>query len=159
MNMPQIFIIIDPGLRDGLSWVTDLTTLQGDWTGLLSFVSAVLLSTFIILFLLSSSVSLSNFYLVVPMRGCLGKHSCMSSPFPIAILYGTCSLRALILFCGDVPAIKTKLNNDNIDPHYSIQFVVPFTTLLFYFIKNFQEWREPRLINTEEEDPHYKTKK
>ena len=97
-------------LRDGLSWVTDVTTLQGDWTGLLSFVSAVLLSTFILLFSPSSFVSLSNFYLAVPMRGCLGKHSCMSSPFPIAILNETCSLRARILFCGDVPAIKTKLN-------------------------------------------------
>ena len=86
------------------------TLLHGDWTGLLSFVSAVLLSTFILLFLPSSSVSLSNFYLAVPIRGCLGKHSCMSSPFPIAILNGTCSLRALILFCGDVPAIKAKLN-------------------------------------------------
>ena len=90
--------------------MTDVTTLQGDWTGLLSFVSTVLLSTFILLILLSSSVSLSNFYLAVPMRGCLGKYSCMSSPFPIAILNGTCSLRALILFCGDEPAIKTKLN-------------------------------------------------
>ena len=87
-----------------------MTTLQGDWTGFLSFVSAVLLSTFILLFLLSSSVSLSNFYLAVPMCRCLGKHLCMSSPFPIAILNGTCSLRALILFCDDVPAIKTKLN-------------------------------------------------
>ena len=74
----------------------------------------VLLSTFIILFLLSSSVSLSNFYLAVPMRGCFGKHSCMSSPFHISILSlnGTCSLRELILFCGDVPTIKTKLNNN-----------------------------------------------
>ena len=36
-----------------------------------------------------SSVSLSYFILAVPMRGCLGKHSCMSSPFPIAILNGT----------------------------------------------------------------------
>ena len=87
-----------------------MTTLHGDWTGLLSFVSAVLLSTFILLFYPSSSVSLSNFYLAVPMRGCLGKHSCMSSPFPIAILNGTCFLRALIPFCGDVPAIKAKLN-------------------------------------------------
>ena len=48
----------------------------------------------------------------------LGKNTlakiCMSSPFepfPIAILNGTCSLRALILFCGDVPAIKTKQTN------------------------------------------------
>ena len=90
--------------------MTDVTTLHGDWTGLFSFVSAILLSTFILLFLPSSSVSLSNFYLAVPMRGSLGKHSCMSSPFPIAILNGTCSLRALILFCGDVPAIKAKLN-------------------------------------------------
>ena len=92
-------------LGDGLLWVTDVTTLQSDWTGLF-FVSAILLSTFILLFLLSSSVSLSYLYLAVPMRGCWGKHSCMSSPFPIAILNGTCSLRALILFCGDVPAIK-----------------------------------------------------
>ena len=89
---------------------SDVTTLHGDWTGLLSFVSTELLSTFILLFLPSSSVSLSNFYLDVPMRGCLGKHSCISSPFPIAILNGTCSLRALIFFCGDVPAIKTKPN-------------------------------------------------
>ena len=37
----------------------------------------------------------------------------MSTPFPIAILNGTCSLRALILFCGDVPAIKTKLNQQH----------------------------------------------
>ena len=51
------------------------------------------------------------------MRGCLGKHSCTSSPFPIAILNclslnGTCSLRTLRLFCGDVPAIKTKQTNN-----------------------------------------------
>ena len=38
----------------------------------------------------SSSVSSSYFILAVPMRECLGKHSCMSSPFPIAILNGTC---------------------------------------------------------------------
>ena len=74
--------------------MTDVTSLQDGWIGLLSFVSTVLLST-LILFLLSSSVSLSNFYLAVPMRGCLGKHSCMSSPFPIAILNATCSLLAL----------------------------------------------------------------
>ena len=90
--------------------VADVTTLHGDWTRLLSFVSPVLLSTFILLFLPSSSVSLSNFYLAVPMRWCLGKHSCMSSPFPIAMLNGTCSLRALILLCGDAPAVKAKLN-------------------------------------------------
>ena len=34
------------------------------------------------------------------------KHSCMSSPFSIAILKGTCSLQAPILICCDVPAIN-----------------------------------------------------
>ena len=67
-------------------------TRLSDWTGLL--------------FLPSSSVSLFYFNLAVPMRGCLGKHSCMSSPFSIGILNGTFSLRAPILFCGDVTAIK-----------------------------------------------------
>ena len=33
--------------------------------------------------------SSSYFILAVPMRECLGKHSCMSSPCPIAILNGT----------------------------------------------------------------------
>ena len=42
------------------------------------------------LFLPSSSVSLSYFILAVLMHNCLGKHLCMSSPFPIAMLNGTC---------------------------------------------------------------------
>ena len=46
--------------------MTDVTTL--DWTGLLFFVSAEILSTFILL-LNSSSVSFSYFNLAVPMRG------------------------------------------------------------------------------------------
>ena len=37
----------------------------------------------------SVCLRLSYFILAVPMRECLGKHSCMSSPFPIAILNGT----------------------------------------------------------------------
>ena len=36
----------------------------------------------------SSSVSLFYFVLAVPMRECLGKHSCMSSPCPLDILNG-----------------------------------------------------------------------
>ena len=48
------------------------------------------LSKLTILFLPSSSVSLSDFILAVPMRECLGKHSCMSSSFPSALLNGTC---------------------------------------------------------------------
>ena len=54
------------------------------------FVPALLLSILTPLFLPSSSVSLSYFVLAVPVRECLGKHSCMSSPFPIAVLSGTC---------------------------------------------------------------------
>ena len=33
--------------------------------------------------------SMAYFILAVPMRVCLGKHSCASSPFPTAILNGT----------------------------------------------------------------------
>ena len=57
--------------------------------GLLLFVPALLLSILTPVFLPSSSVSLSYFVLAVPMRECLGKHSCMSSPFPVAILNAT----------------------------------------------------------------------
>ena len=59
-------------------------------SGLLSFVPDLLLSIFTPLFLSSSSVTLSYFILAVPMRECLGKHWCMSSSIPIAILNGTC---------------------------------------------------------------------
>ena len=53
------------------------------------FVPTLLLSILASLFLPSSSVTLSYLILVVPMRECLGKHSCMISSFPIAILNGT----------------------------------------------------------------------
>ena len=65
-------------------------------SGLLSFVPALLFSILTSLFLSSSSVSLSYFGLAVPIRECLGKHSCMSSPFPIAILNGTSSFLSLV---------------------------------------------------------------
>ena len=52
------------------------------------FVPAWLLSILTPL-LPSSPVSLSYFVLAVPMLECLGKHSCMSSSFPIVILNGT----------------------------------------------------------------------
>ena len=39
---------------------------------------------------LPSYVSWRNVVLAVPIHECLGKHSCMSSTFPIAILNGTC---------------------------------------------------------------------
>ena len=44
----------------------------------------------------SSSVSLSYFYLAVPLRKCSGEHSCMSSQFSLAILNGSCSLPSTI---------------------------------------------------------------
>ena len=43
-----------------------------------------------------SSVSLSYFILAVPMRECLGKHSCTSSPFPTIILYCSYSFLSLV---------------------------------------------------------------
>ena len=55
-------------------------------SGLLFFATALLFSILTPLVLPPSSVSLSYFILAVPMRKCLGKHSCMSYPFPIAIL-------------------------------------------------------------------------
>ena len=73
-------------------------TRLSDWTGILFFWSAVLLSTFILVFSPSCSVSLSYCNLAVPMPRFFGKHSCMSSTFSIVILNGTCSLRAPILF-------------------------------------------------------------
>ena len=48
------------------------------------FVPASLLSILASLFLRSSSASLSYFILAVPMQESLERHSCMSSPFPIA---------------------------------------------------------------------------
>ena len=62
-------------------------------SGLLFFVPALLFSILIPYFLPSSSVSLSYFLLAVPMRECLGKHSCICYSFPVAILNGTCSFR------------------------------------------------------------------
>ena len=92
------------GLRDGLSWVTDVTTLQSDRTWL--FFSCPL-------YFFPHSFSSSYF---LPLFHCLitillfpcasGKTLVHESPFSIVNLNGTCSLRAPILFCGDVPAIE-----------------------------------------------------
>ena len=51
-----------------------------------------------------SSVPLSYFSLAVPMRECLGKHSCMSSPFPIAIMNCTSSFLSLVLENINMPS-------------------------------------------------------
>ena len=62
------------------------------------FSCPLLLSILTPLFLPSSSVSLSYFLLAVPMRDCLGKHSCMSSQFPIAILSDCATTNAQCVF-------------------------------------------------------------
>ena len=59
------------------------------------FRARLLFSILTPLFLPPSSISLSYFILAVPMSKCLGKHSCMSSPFPIAILNGTFFFRSV----------------------------------------------------------------
>ena len=71
------------------------------------------------------SLSLPYFILAVPMRKCLGKHSCMSSSFPIVILYDTSFFRQCNYKCtkensvrdGDTSQctsnpVSTELNSD-----------------------------------------------
>ena len=55
-------------------------------SGLIFFVPSLLLSTLAPLFLPSSSVSLSYFIPAAPMRECLGRHLCLSSPFPWMVI-------------------------------------------------------------------------
>ena len=98
------------------------------YTWLLFSVSAVLLSTFILLFLPSSSVSLSHFNLAVPMRKCSERSCRMSSPFSIglpaasylAILKGTCSLRSTITVKTLLKWSAIKLNSPN-----KKQYIIP----------------------------------
>ena len=66
------------------------------------FVPALLLSMLTHLFL-SSSLSLSYFILAVPMRQSLGKHSFMSSSFPIVILNDT----------SPFPTVQLQVHNEN----------------------------------------------
>ena len=73
-----------------IMFITIIFLLGSDRPSRLLFVPVLLLSILTPLFSPSSSVSLSYFILPVPMRECLGKHSCMSPTFPIVILNGTC---------------------------------------------------------------------
>ena len=61
---------------------------------------------------------LSYFNLAVPMRECLGKHSCLTSQFPMAILNGT-SFLSLVqeninmpadTIIGFVPEVAVKIH-------------------------------------------------
>ena len=74
-------------------------------SGFLSFGPAVLFFILTPLFLPSSSVSLSYYFIIaVNMRECLGKHSCMSSPFPTAILNGTSFFLSLVQDNLNIPS-------------------------------------------------------
>ena len=59
---------------------------------------------------LSSSLSLSYFILAVPLRKCLGKHSCVSSSFPIVILNDTSFFPTVKL---QVPIVYSERKNRN----------------------------------------------
>ena len=62
---------------------------------------------------LSLSISLPYLILAVSMHECLGKQSCMSSPFPIYILIGTLffSWNYMIEVVEESPISKTNYNN------------------------------------------------
>ena len=72
-------------------------------SGLLLFVPTVLFYILTPLFCVSSSVSLSYLVLAVPIRKCLGKHSCMSSSFPIVVLNDT----------SFFPTVQLQVHNEN----------------------------------------------
>ena len=83
----QIRQSIHPLFRDIATPGEDRPELQFRHFGLHFFVLALLLNMFTHLFL-SSFLSLPYFIVAVPMRKCLGKHSCTCS-FPIVILNDT----------------------------------------------------------------------
>ena len=84
------FIVFFPyRIKYNIMFIIIVFKLGNVWpSGFLFFVPALLLSILAPLYLHSSSVSLYYFILGVPIRQCLEKHSCMSFPFPIAILNG-----------------------------------------------------------------------
>ena len=80
-------------------------TRQSDRTGLLFFrVRCPLFFRVVSPFLIFFLCFIVLFQSCCSQAQVFGNHSCMSSQFSIAILNGTCSLRAPMLFCGDVPA-------------------------------------------------------
>ena len=88
--------------------------------GIFFFAQALLLSIHTPLFLLSSCVSLSYFNLALPMRQCLGRHSCMSSQFFIAILYYTLVFSRNEMIEMGLSKSKNNNNNNNIK-NYQLQ--------------------------------------
>ena len=96
------------------------------------------------LFLPSSSVSLSYFVLAVPMRECLGKHLCMSSPCSIAILNGT-----FLFPRGEIVCLGRRFVHQNkIKLNYEIWFkflhdsLTEFTVKLYFVFVGSHYWRQ-----------------
>ena len=76
----------------------------------------------------------------------LGKYSCMSSPFSIAILNGTWFLQAPILFCGNVPAVKPQMYKQTIK-YYNANSVIYYTIMQTELLENMKRlvaplWRD-----------------
>ena len=80
-----------------------------------------------------------NFILAVPMRECLGKHSCMSSLFPIAILNGTSSFLSLVQENINMPSIFFT----HFTGHVFILFYPYFSIGRFLYFSNFSELITP----------------
>ena len=91
---------------------------------------AVLLSILNPLFVPSSSISLSYFILAVPMRESFGKHWCMSSPFPIAILNGTVFFSRVTTWST---WSKSSLSKTNYNNNHSSR-ISPFFFCFFFSI-------------------------
>ena len=110
-------------VSDGRDWIR-----QSDWTGLLFFrircTSFLNHSPLLTFFLFHCLISI----LLFPCASVWKKHLCVSSPFSIAVLNGTCSLPAPILFCGDVPAIK-QLNYKQTSPFPTVPLVTSLGVL------------------------------
>ena len=83
------------------------------------FAPALLLSIFTPLFLPFSSVSLSYSILSVPIRECLGKHSCMSPPFPIAVL-------------NAIPYFFARRNSPCLGRNFGYQNLITVLFLIYY---------------------------
>ena len=88
---------------------------------------------------LSSPVPLSYFKFAVPMCECLGKFSCISSSFPIAILNGTSSFLSLVqenikmpsghYYIGFVTAVVVKYHLIKFISLYAIIQLTVYTTM------------------------------
>ena len=98
----ELCVDFETGCREWLTWRLYKVTGQDFFFSCPRYFFPYLFSSSYLLPLFHCLISI----LLFPCAGVWEKHSCMSSSFSIAILNGTCSLRAPILFCGDVPALK-----------------------------------------------------